>query len=1037
MRPIRRSALLGLLAFAIALPVTLLPQVATIAAEPFIPRKQSQPPGPPLTPEEAIQRMVVPEGFRVELVAAEPAIMNPVAMAFDDAGRLYVTESFEYPRRSPGPGRDRIKLLEDTDGDGTFDSVKIFAEGLNIPSGIAVGHGGVWVANAPDILFLKDTDGDDVADERQVIATGFGRFDTHELPNALTWGPDGFLYGLNGVFNPGVVEQDGRKIEFTVAMFRIDPVSHRFELFCEGTSNPWGIAFDAEGEAFVSACVIDHLWHLSESGYYHRQAGAYPPHTWKIESIVDYTHQMAAYCGIEYFDSPAYPAEYRNRLYMGNIHGGCINVDSISRSGSTYRGQAQPDFLTANDVWFMPVAQKVGPDGCLYILDWYDRYHCYQDANADPEGIDRGHGRLYRVVHGERPAIEHRDLRAMSDSQLIELLQHANIFYRQRAAVILHERMSGHDEAGQQTHRLLWERLRADPAKASIQHVALALSASPTSLAQVAELFQAAGSDSRVAAWAIRAAGQQLRQIATHGMTTQAGSDAVREIADSLLLAGASHDDPRIRLQTAIAIGKQPADSKYSPPAAELLVKILDGGKDDGLLPRIVWQNLHPHVVANQTLLVDAIASGAASNPLLAALAPRVATRLLADVKPDLSGENDSRTLRSVLHIADVLATEDADESANVLRAVLAKLKTGEIRPNAARETLLAWSRATDSQGPAAIQLRAFAGDPSATDRVTVMMGDEELPFDLRRETLETASLIAPGSLAAAMNRWAGEAVDQRPGAAAWRDALLDAVVSRGDAAAQRALLGRWQALPVGVRARVAGAMVQRESTANLLLGEIEKGNLQKDIIGPNQIRALAVIESDTIRQQVKSIWGTVRLEDAAHRQRIVGEMTQYLLKDARGDAVKGLAVYDRICGQCHQLHGRGYEVGPEITRNGRSNFEQLVVSVFDPSLVIGEAYQSVTVLTSDGRALSGLVLERSAQRIVLKVQGGKTETVPLDEVDEIRQNVQSLMPEGVEEQMTKQEVADLFALLTLEQLPGSPENRTIAGTPEGLHAAP
>jgi putative membrane-bound dehydrogenase-like protein len=130
--------------------------------------------------------MVVPDGFHVELVASEPDLLNPVAMAFDDSGRIYVTESFEYPRHEPGPGRDRIKILDDTDGDGRVDKVTIFAEGLNIPSGIAVGHGGVWVANAPDILFLEDTNGDDVADKSTVIATGFGRDDTHELPNALT-----------------------------------------------------------------------------------------------------------------------------------------------------------------------------------------------------------------------------------------------------------------------------------------------------------------------------------------------------------------------------------------------------------------------------------------------------------------------------------------------------------------------------------------------------------------------------------------------------------------------------------------------------------------------------------------------------------------------------------------------------------------------------------------------------------------------------------------------------------------------------------
>ncbi len=300
-------------------------------AKVFIPRTQKEPPGPPLSPADAIKKMTVPDGFHVELVAAEPDLQNPVAMAFDERGRIWVTESFEYPRHEPGPVRDRIKILEDTDHDGRVDSVKIFAEGLNIPSGIAVGHGGVWVANAPDILFMQDTDGDDKADKQTVVATGFGRFDTHELPNSLTWGPDGYLYGLNGVFNPCKVETPKKTYEFTCAMFRIDPRTHEFSLFCEGTSNPWGIAFDPQGSAFVSACVIDHLWHLTETGYYLRQGGPYPPHTWKIESIVKHKHQMAAYCGIGYMDTAAYPQQYRDVLVMGNLHGSCLNIDKLQR----------------------------------------------------------------------------------------------------------------------------------------------------------------------------------------------------------------------------------------------------------------------------------------------------------------------------------------------------------------------------------------------------------------------------------------------------------------------------------------------------------------------------------------------------------------------------------------------------------------------------------------------------------------------------------------------------------------------------------
>ncbi|HZL91967.1 MAG TPA: PVC-type heme-binding CxxCH protein, partial [Pirellulaceae bacterium] len=414
-----------------------------------IPHAQDKPPGPALTPAEAIKKMEVPEGFKVELVAGEPDIVNPVAMAIDEKGRFWITESLEYPRRDAGPGKDRIKVLEDTDGDGKADKFSIFADGLNIPSGIAVGHGGVWVGNAPDILFMQDTDGDGKADKQEVVVTGFGRDDTHELPNSFTWGPDGWLYGLNGVFNRSQVKYhesnrnykpDHAGWDFTCALWRIHPVTREFQVFCEGTSNPWGIAIDGEGSFFVSACVIDHLWHLVETGYYHRQGGPYPPFTWKIDSIVTHKHQKAAYCGIHWFDSDAYPEKYRQRLFMGNIHGNCINVDKLARDGSTYAGSGEPDFLTANDAWFMPVVQKTGPDGSLYILDWYDRYHCYQDANRDPKGIDRLKGRLYRVRYKETPRAVGFDLSKESDDELIARLGAGNDFIRQTAQRLLIER---------------------------------------------------------------------------------------------------------------------------------------------------------------------------------------------------------------------------------------------------------------------------------------------------------------------------------------------------------------------------------------------------------------------------------------------------------------------------------------------------------------------------------------------------------------------------------------------------------------------
>ncbi len=346
----------------IAFTLLLLFMIAGKVKEPddkVVPHGQSELPGAPLSPAEAIKKMTVPEGFLVELVASEPDIVNPVAMTFDERGRIWITESLEYPRMSAGPGRDRIKVLESTKGDGRFDKITIFAEGLNIPSGIAVGHGGVWVANSPDILFFKEGPDGKATGNPEVIVTGFGREDVHELPNSLTWGPDGWLYGLNGVFNPSHIKHQGKEFKFTCALFRIHPKTREFQIFAEGTSNPWGLAFDPEGSAFISACVLDHLWHIVETGYYFRQGGPYPPHTWPIGSIVKHKHQKAAYAGLCYFDSDAYPPEYRDRLYMGNIHGGCINVDVLERAGSTYVAKPAPDFLTANDPWFMPVSQKL------------------------------------------------------------------------------------------------------------------------------------------------------------------------------------------------------------------------------------------------------------------------------------------------------------------------------------------------------------------------------------------------------------------------------------------------------------------------------------------------------------------------------------------------------------------------------------------------------------------------------------------------------------------------------------------------------
>src|SRR6266404_1809407 len=417
--------------------------------------------GQPLTPGEAQKKFVVPEGFEVRLFAAEPDVINPVAMTWDERGRLWVLELYEYPLGAP-PGarpRDRIKILEDTDNDGRADKVMVFADGLNLATGILLGNGGVYVGQAPYLLFLQDTNHDDIADTRTVLLSGFGMDDRHELLNGFAWGPDGWLYLTHGVFTHSQVkipEASTPGIEVTAAVARYHPLTKKFEVFADGTSNPWGVDFDRYGNAFVSACVIDHLFHMAPGGIYARQGGT-PANPYAYEllpSIVDHKHHMAAYCGVCIYQGDQFPEEYRGHVFMGNIHQNAVNHDRLTPSGSSFKATAEKDFLMTSDGWFRPISEQVGPDGALWIGDWYDKYPCYQNAQADPDGVDRERGRIWRVVNlkqearvstagtkiGSRPDTK-MDLSTLSNAELVKLLEHPNVWQRRMAQRLLTERL--------------------------------------------------------------------------------------------------------------------------------------------------------------------------------------------------------------------------------------------------------------------------------------------------------------------------------------------------------------------------------------------------------------------------------------------------------------------------------------------------------------------------------------------------------------------------------------------------------------------
>jgi putative membrane-bound dehydrogenase-like protein len=1014
-----------------------------------IPRRHDRPPGPPLGAHEAAAKMTVPDGFTVEVVAAEPDVVNPVAMFIDEKGRFWITESFEYPRHEPGPGRDRIKVLEDTDADGKIDKVTIFAEGLNIPSGIAVGHGGVWVANSPDLLFLQDTDGDLKADNTETLLTGFGRTDTHELPNSFTWGPDGWLYGLNGVFNDCHVrygkdnpnfKADHPGWKFTCALFRIHPRTKEFQVFCEGTSNPWGIAINDRGDFFVSACVIDHLWHLTERAYYIRQGGPYPPNTWPLRSIVNHNHQKAAYCGITWFDSDAYPPEYRNTLYMGNIHGNCINADVIEPKGASYAGKPHPgfapkpdawkndqygvirktgdeknpklaDLLQANDQWFMPVVQKTGPDGCLYILDWYDQYHCYQDANADPEGIDRGKGRLYRLRYRETPRAKPFDLAKKSDDELIEFLRDSNVFYRETAQRLLAER----DTADIQ-QKLLRRALAglANPRDPYRELFALASLSRPVPQTSLLKMSQ--HEDPVVASWAYRIAGN-----AVHGVAT---SDALQTAAMLGSIFG-ENAHPRLAIQSMLAIDKSVLPD---PAKVTQLCEKINCFPEDPLVLHVGWQLLHPVITRDAAGVVKVLRD----HPNMRMTLPQeILTRLVEQLARESKLER--RELATFLMTVGDSGDKGRLAAARGLEVLTERIQArsisgAELRKLAeAHRELVVYSLGGSADHPlwhAAANFSVSAGEKGATTVLKTALASLSAGDDGRRIQALRSLLFAGDAEALTLaHGWLA-----RGGRLAEQTLFA---LSRSDSpGVAKVVLAAWADLPEGMRPKAIDLLCERPAWSSQLVDAIEQKQIAATMLNLNQVRRILGFKNEALRQRIQAVYGAVRETRSPDRDRVISN-TRNLLDTVPGDPHAGYAVFKKVCAQCHKIYGEGVEVGPDITANGRNNWDQLLSNVLDPSLVIGKGYQARILATADGRVLTGLPVEETEQQVVLKVQGGKLETIPRSEIEQDKTSELSMMPEQLEKQLSAQELADLFAFLALDKPPGDASAKVLSGAPK------
>ena len=610
------------------------------SAQNHLPKKQHRTSDAPfLKPAEAVAKMSIPEGFDVSIYASEPDIAEPIAFCFDDRGRIWVAENFNYQtrRQHTDDKVSRIQILEDTNGDGVFDKKKTFTDTLTFTSGLAVGFGGVFVGSPPNLTFIPDADGDDVPDaEPQVLLDGWGINDRHETLNSFIWGPDGWLYGCHGVFTQSRVgkpgDDDSVRQFIDGGIWRFHPVRQKFEIFARGLSNPWGFDFDDTGQAFATCCVIPHLFHVIQGGVYHKQSLPHVnPHIYNdIKTIRDHSH-LSAHGGARFYLADAFPETYRDRLFMCNIHEHAVLTDVMERRGSGFVGKHGDDFMPTNDLAWVGFSIEIGPEGGVYILDWHDTDICGNQINFPNSG------RIYRVMPEDANPVTLPNLGAMSDMELVALQTHTNDWYVRQARVLLHSRATSGKLDKAAVHLGLREMFASATTSGKRLRAMWALHVTgELNTEKLLELLD--HSDEAVRAWSIQLLTDESTIDAFNHVTQKSNDSPIDAKTRERFVALAKTDfSPVVRLYLAAATQRLPFADRWAI-LGELAKHAED--VDDHNLSRMIWFSLEPMVPSQPVQSLRLATSGR-----MPMLAEHVARRLTSgDVAVDYQRKGKAKS---------------------------------------------------------------------------------------------------------------------------------------------------------------------------------------------------------------------------------------------------------------------------------------------------------------------------------------------------------------------------------------------------------
>ncbi len=952
----------------------------------------------PVSPAAALATFKTLPGFHIEQAAAEPLVQSPVAITFDEGGRMYVCEMHDYPLEGKGP-RGRIRLLEDTHDTGRFDKSTIFAEDVPWPTGITCYDGGVFVCSAPDILYLKSTTGTGKADTRKVVFTGFGRGNVQGLLNSLQWGLDNRIHGATSS-NPARVRRPDQPETAALGLsgrdFSFDP--RTLDLRAESGGGQYGMTFDDFGREFVCS-NSDHLQTVMyEDRYLARNPflAAPSPHVniaadgpaaavfrispvepWRIlrtkmrvsgevHGLIEGGGTPAGYftsaTGVTIYRGDAWPAEYRGQAFVGEVAGNLVHRKVISADGIGLVGRRvdqAKEFLASTDIWFRPVSFANAPDGTLYVVDMCREVIEHPESLPDPilKQLDltsgRERGRIYRIVPDgfkQRPAPR---LDESTTAQLVATLEHRNGWDRDTAA------------------RLLWQR-QDKSAVAPLERLA---AESPLPEARVQALYSLnglGGLSANVVLLALSDSNPRVREQAVRLTERLVGTDHSLDSALRARLLGMTDDaDPRVRYQLAFSLGALQGEDR-DIALAKLLAR--DGGDP--------WMCI---------AVLSSLADGAG----------RVLQTLAADSLFRLH-KNEPQTLERLAQ--QIGASGRADDVAVVVRTV-------DSLPDAERalasDLLRATARGLDRSGTP-LSARLSSGGRAAA---------------LWNEAIELAKKMALEAGIKPARRVAGIrtlALERTPasrdvlisllGGSQPQDVQLAAISALDrfpDADIGPILLRAWPELTPSVRAAAADALYGRADRLVLFLEAVENGKIPASDVDRTRLKLMERSTDQALRPHVQAVAAMI----AVGRRKDVVDRYMPALKRA-GDARRGKTLFEKTCATCHRLEGVGSEVGPNLAAMQARGPESILVNVLDPNREVNPQYVDYVVETSDGRTLAGLLASETAVSVTLKQPGGVLKTVLRADIERITSSGLSLMPEGLEKSLDEQALADVIAYI-------------------------